>query len=138
MAGSLHCSCLCNKCFQAIEQTHPGNPIYKQDLLRLVDFACVHIKYSIFYLQNHLAERHWVEINSRVNFPIKRALVSMQTNSVIDMDCPTTKYCVSFMTSKLCQIGIQKHIQAWNNHRIPGRDDNECLHDSIIIWCVCV
>ena len=44
----------------------------------------------------------------------------MQQRSIIDMDCPTTKYCVSFMTAKLCQIGIQNHIQAWNNHRIPG------------------
>ena len=71
-------------------------------------------------VQNHLAERHWVEVNSRVNFPIKRALVNMQQNSVIDMDCPVTKYCVSFIAGKLCQVGIQRHIQAWNNHRIPG------------------
>ena len=71
-------------------------------------------------VQNHLAERHWVEVNTRVNFPIKRAVISMQQNSLIDMDCPVTKYCVSFMASKLFQIGIQKHIQAWNDHRILG------------------
>ena len=39
---------------------------------------------------------------------------------VIDLDCPITKYCVSLMTGKLCQVGIQMHIGAWNNHRIPG------------------
>ena len=56
----------------------------------------------------------------RVNFTIKRALISMQQRSIIDMDCPTTKYCVSFITAKLCQIGVQNQIQAWNNHKISG------------------
>lgn len=82
---------------------------------KIYDCDCV-----VIIVQNHLAERHWVEVNSRVNFPIKRALVNMQQNSVIDMDCPVTKYCVSFIAGKLCQVGIQRHIQAWNNHRIPG------------------
>lgn len=72
-------------------------------------------------MQNHLAERHWVEVNSRVYYPIKRALVYMQQNSLIDMDCPTTKYCVSLMSAKMCQVGKQQHVRAWNNHRIPGK-----------------
>ena len=45
----------------------------------------------------------------------------MQENSIIDMDCPITKFSVSYITSKLCEVGIQQHVQAWNNHRIPGR-----------------
>ena len=66
------------------------------------------------------AERHWVEVNSRVNFPLKRALTNMQHHDLIDMDCPVTKYCVSVMTGKLAQVGIQTHISSWNHHRIPG------------------
>lgn len=70
--------------------------------------------------QNHLAERHWVEVNSRVNYPVKSALRWMEQMQEIDMDCPTTKFCVSVMAGKLCQVGLQNHISAWNNHRIPG------------------
>lgn len=62
----------------------------------------------LYPIQNHQAERHWVEVNSRVNFPIKRALVTMQQDSIIDMDC---------------QVGIKHHIMAWNNHSIPGSSD---------------
>lgn len=58
----------------------------------------------------------------------------MQQNSIIDMDCPTTyKYCVSLMTSKLCQVGIQKHIQAWNHHRIPG--SHACMYVYTVGLC---
>ena len=62
-----------------------------------------------------------MEVNSRVNYPLKSSLVWMQQNQLIDLDCPTTKYCVSLLTGILCQIGIQMHISAWNNHRIPGK-----------------
>ncbi len=62
-----------------------------------------------------------MEVNSRVNFPIKRALKRALTlkeqNNFIDMDCPTTKFCVSLMSGKLCQVGIQRHV---SDHRIPG------------------
>jgi len=44
----------------------------------------------------------------------------MQQQGYIDMDCPTTQFCVSLISGKLCQGGIQTHIAAWNNHRIPS------------------
>ena len=53
-----------------------------------------------YFQQNHIAERHWVEVNSRVNYPIKAALTWMQTNQIIDLDCPVTQYCVSLMTGQ--------------------------------------
>ena len=31
--------------------------------------------------QNHIAERFWVEINSRVNHPVKTVLIGMQERS---------------------------------------------------------
>ena len=49
----------------------------------------------------------------------------------IDMDCPTTKFCVSVMAGKLCQVGLQNHISAWNNHRIPG-----VLHNDNVKSCI--
>lgn len=44
----------------------------------------------------------------------------MQQRNVLDMDCPVTKFCVSMMAGKLCQVGIRNHVAAWNDHRIPG------------------
>lgn len=43
---------------------------------------------------NHVIERMWVELNHRVTYPIKRILTSMNDQQLIDMTCPTTKYCV--------------------------------------------
>jgi len=77
------------------------------------------------HMQNHLAERHWVEVNTHVHYPVKTALTWMQQNMVIDLDCPVAKYCMSLMAGKLCQVGIQLHVHAWNSHRIPG---NYCEH----------
>ena len=47
----------------------------------------------------------------------------MQQNMVINLDCPITKYCVSLMAGKLCQVGIQLHVCVWNG--IPGE---HCEH----------
>lgn len=77
--------------------------------------ACI-----VLILQNHIAERHWVEVNTRVNYPLKSALRWMQENDVFELECPGDKYCVSLMTGILCQVGIQLHTSSWNNHRIPG------------------
>ena len=55
-------------------------------------------------MQNHLAERHWVEVNTRVNYPVKTALTWMQQNMVIDLDCPVTKYCVSLMAGNYVKL----------------------------------
>ena len=65
-----------------------------------------------------------MEVNSRVNYPALRWMEQVQE---IDMDCPTTKFCASVMAGKLCQIGLQHHISAWNNHRIPS------AHYSVLI-----
>ena len=53
-----------------------------------------------------------MEVNSRVNYPIKTALINMQQQNIIDMDCPTTKFCTSVIRGKLCQVGLKTHIQA--------------------------
>lgn len=36
--------------------------------------------------QNHAVERLWVEMNCRTNYPVKRALVQMENEGVIDME----------------------------------------------------
>ncbi|XP_020911488.1 uncharacterized protein LOC110249211, partial [Exaiptasia diaphana] len=71
--------------------------------------------------QNHAAERIWVEINSRVNYPVKKALNSMVNEEIIDMDDDVTKFCVSWVSSYVCFTGTCQVIDAWNNHPILGK-----------------
>ena len=71
--------------------------------------------------QNHRVERMWPEVNARINYPIKRVLVAMESNGEIDMSQDVTKFCVSWTSINTIQIAIQNFILAWNHHRIPGR-----------------
>ena len=71
--------------------------------------------------QNHTAERKWVEVNSRVNYPIKSLLSEMANEDLIDMDDQCTKFCISEFAQSCCRIGIKKFVSAWNAHTIPQK-----------------
>ncbi|CAL9707210.1 unnamed protein product [Knipowitschia caucasica] len=71
--------------------------------------------------KNHMIERMLVEINNRVNFPLKGALVQLQDQEVINLEDNITRYCTSNLTGQLCKIGITRAVNAWNAHRIPGK-----------------
>lgn len=66
-------------------------------------------------------ERIWPEVNSRVNYPIKRILISMQENQLIDMSDSTVEYCVSFVSCNVAVCGLSSFVSAWNHHSIPGK-----------------
>ena len=51
---------------------------------------------NIFLIQNHPVERFWVEINGRVNYPVKASLIKMEEQGVIDMESSMHKFCVSW------------------------------------------
>ena len=72
------------------------------------------------HLQNHPVERIWVEINGRVNYPVKASLIQMEENGEINMDCLTHKFCVSWFSVTVCSVRTKLAIQAWNEHPIPG------------------
>ena len=57
----------------------------------------------------------------RVTYPIKRIIKSMDDCRAINMDCPITKYCVSSVLCRLCEVGMCRMVRAWNNHPIPNR-----------------
>ena len=48
----------------------------------------------IVLFQNLTVERIWPEINSRVNYPLKRVLILMQEREVFDL---SVKFCVIFI-----------------------------------------
>ena len=67
-----------------------------------------------------MIERLWVEVNARVNYPIKAVLVEMEQNDEIDMDDNHVQYCVSWFSMRVANIGTKLFVSSWNEHRIPG------------------
>ena len=76
---------------------------------------------SLFHDQNHPVERFWVEINTRVNYPVKACLVKMEELGVIDMESSMHKFCVSWFAIRVCSVGTKLAVQAWNEHPVPGQ-----------------
>ena len=72
------------------------------------------------FLQNLPIERFWVEVNNRVNYPIKTALVQFDNNNVFNMEDIVDSFCVSWVSCKIARFGIQTCISSWNQHPIPG------------------
>ena len=101
---SLHLFCMFKVSYHDFEPILEDQLMYEQSLHRYIILHDIQYGLILVILQNHLAERHWVEVNSRVNYPLKTALVWMQQNNIIDLDDPVTKFCVSLMTGILSQI----------------------------------
>ena len=60
----------------------------------------------------------WVEVNARVNYPIKHCLVWLEENGEINIDDPHQKFCVSWFTIHVANVGTTLVVQAWNDHPI--------------------
>ena len=72
-----------------------------------------------------MVERFWVEINTRVNYLVKTALVEMES-SQIDMEHPMHRFCVSWVAIRVCSVGIRLAVEAWNNHPVSGTGKIRC------------
>jgi hypothetical protein len=70
---------------------------------------------------NHAIERKWVEVNARVNYPIKCELQQMVDDDVINLEDDVTKFCVSFVSMQCVKQGLQNVTSYWNQHSIPGK-----------------
>ena len=73
-----------------------------------------------FIFQNLPIERFWPEINIRVNYPSKKALVALDNNQIIDMSYEIQKFCISFVACAAANHGLKIVIMSWNAHTIPG------------------
>ena len=72
-------------------------------------------------VHNLRAERFWVEINQRVNYPLKAALVYLEESGTVDMNDQLHRFCVSEVVITVAHAGCMEFINAWNLHRIPGQ-----------------
>ena len=70
--------------------------------------------------QNHRVERLWVEVNSRINYPIKTVLVAMEEAEYVDMRNNIHRFAVSWVGIQVAASPISTFVEAWNDHRIPG------------------
>jgi len=70
----------------------------------------------------------WVEVNKRINYPIKRTLILMEENQDIVMTDALTKYCVSFVACNVSYCALSRFVEAWNHHSIPGKTMRELLY----------
>ena len=72
-------------------------------------------------LQNNLIQRIWVEVNARVNCPIKAIMNEMVHTDIVDISDDSTKFCVSWVLCSLSEYGLQIFVNSWNHHTIPSR-----------------
>lgn len=72
------------------------------------------------YIQNHMVERIWVEVNTRINYPVKTALLNMVEQGAVSLDNEHHKFYVSWYTIKVLSVGVELFVNSWNNHPIPG------------------
>jgi len=83
--------------------------------------------FHVCSLQNHTVERVWPEINQRVNYPIKSALVQLMDSDAVNLDDSSVQFCVSSLCILLAEIGIHQVVESWNAHRIPGNRTKYCM-----------
>ena len=95
--------------------------LYQQDNLAHLRNNTDRLPYmQTMSVNNHRIERMWVEVNARVNYPIKCALQQLVDSDQLDMDDMCVKYCVSDLSCQISRIGIPNLVSSWNSHTIPG------------------
>ena len=95
--------------------------IFVQDLLKRYRFSQERLPWrQTASTENYTIERFWPEMNSRVNYPIKRAMIYISEENQYDMSDPVIKYCFSFITSYIASDAAQHLVTSWNHHRVPG------------------
>ena len=71
--------------------------------------------------ENNIIERMWVEVNSRVNHPLKSAFNLFVQSGDIDMSSEETKFAVSWVACRVSNVGLERFVKAWNHHSVPKK-----------------
>ena len=78
-----------------------------------------------------------MEINARVNYPIKTCLIGLQRSGDINMDCPHQKFCVSWFSIRVAAVGTTLAVRSWNDHTIPGIPRVSTVSPEPLSWYAC-
>lgn len=70
--------------------------------------------------RNLMIERVWPEVNSRINYPIKRVLTELEEKGILDISDENVRFCVSWFTCEVAKVGMSRFVESWNHHRIKG------------------
>ncbi len=62
----------------------------------------------------------WVEVNIRVNYPLKRLLIDMVEIEEINLDNGLHKFSVSWVAIGVVNAGLKPFVESWNNHLLPS------------------
>ena len=57
-------------------------------------------------------------VNNRVNYWIKRILIEMDNNQIIDMEDEVMKYCISAFSCMVSSYGRRQLVSFWNMHPV--------------------
>ena len=61
-----------------------------------------------------------MEVNSRVNYPLKNILNDMVHKDQINIANEQVKFSVSWILCNVARQGLHMFQESWNHHRIPG------------------
>ncbi len=61
-----------------------------------------------------------MEVNGRINYPIKAVLVDMLEKGEISLDDPNSQFCISWFVMQVANVGVTLFVSSWNAHPIPG------------------
>lgn len=75
-----------------------------------------------------MVERIWVEVNARVNYPIKCVLIDMMESGDFSLEDDQDKFCVSWFAIQVAAVGVELFVASWNEHPIPGIIDNSTAY----------
>ena len=62
-----------------------------------------------------------MEVNARVNYPIKTVLIDMREGGDFSLDDDHERFCVSWFSIEVAAVGIQLFVSSWSEHPIPGK-----------------
>lgn len=67
-----------------------------------------------------MIERWWVELNVRVSYPIKYALIDLEHRELANRSIPYHLFSIGFIVRQVAHYGLTLTAGAWNSHIIPG------------------
>lgn len=66
-------------------------------------------------------ERWWVEVNKRVNYPLKQILRDMDEDGELNHEDRNKWFIIGEYIRRICQVGVDRLVTSWNHHAVPHR-----------------